>query len=95
MVAADARDHVIADDHRRHGGGVVELRIGERTFQRSLPVRASRLTRLLSGVSKNSQLPYMPDAAIADRAAGVRRVLVVPKFAAGARVGRPHVVGRR
>ncbi len=34
------------------------------------------------------------DAAIADGAAGVRRILVVPQLAAGARVGRPDVVGR-
>src|ERR1700693_6022422 len=81
MIAADADQDVIADDDGRNGGGVVELGIGDLHFPALLAGAGVQADELAIGRFKEQPVAVHPDAAVADGAAGVGWILIMPQLA--------------
>ena len=93
-VAGDADQHVILDHQRRHGREVAELGIGQFDVPAQLAVFGVERDQMAIGRFEVQPILVHADAALADVVA-LRFAEVVPDDAAGARIQRPDVIGRR
>ncbi len=94
VVAANAQNDVIANDDRRDCRSVIQLRIGNLHFPSFLASARVEAHQVTVGAFKEQPVLIHPHAAIADGAAGVRRICVVPELSAGANIGRPNIIRR-
>ena len=94
MVAADAGNDVIADDHGRDGRSVVELRVGQANLPTLLARSRVETHQVTVGRLKEQPVAVHTHAAVADGAARVGWILIVPQLAAGAGIGGPNMIGR-
>ena len=94
VVAADAGDDVVLDDHRRHRAVVELVEIADLLAPALLAVLDVQRHEMAVGRLEVQRVAEHRDAAVADVDAALRLPGVVPQLAAGARVERPHVIGR-
>ena len=94
-VAADADQHLLADDDRRARREVLALDVGDLVVPALLARRRVERDEVVVGRQEEDPVAVHADAAIADVDAAARLPEVVPDLAAGARVDGPHVIGRR
>ena len=94
-VVSGSGEHVVADDHRRHGREVLLVEIGD--FDVPALLAGPRIERdqvVVRRLEVEIVVPH-PHAAAADVGASLRLPVVVPELAAVARVDRPRIVRRR
>ena len=94
-VAADADDHLLADDHRRVGREVLALHVGDLVMPPFLARRHVERDEVVVGREEIQPVVEDADAAVADVVAAARLPGIVPGFPAGARIERPDVIRHR
>ena len=94
-VAADADDHLPADDHRRVGREILALHVGDLVMPALLAGRHVERHEVVVRRQEVQPVVEDADAAVADVVAAARLPRVVPDVAAGARVDRVDVIGHR
>ena len=94
-VAADADDHLLADDDRRVGREVLALHAGDFLVPALLAGRRVEGDEIVVGRQEVQPLLVDADAAVADVIAAARFPEVVPDLTSRARIDGPHMIGRR
>jgi len=94
MVAADAEDHMIANDDGSDGGSVIELGIGDSYFPALFTRPGVDADQVAIRGFEEEPILVHANATVTDRATGVGRIGVVPEFATGTYINSPGVVGR-
>ena len=94
-VAADAKQHLPADDDGRARRKVLALDVGDLVMPALFSRRRVERDEVVVRREEVQPVAEHADTAIADVDAAARLPEVVPVLAAGARVDRPHVIGRR
>ena len=92
MIAPDPNHDVIFNNDGRNRGGVIELRIRNLNFPTFLARFRVQANEVAIRRFEIEPVFIHPDASIANRAAGIGRILIVPQLAPGAHIGGPNIV---
>ena len=94
MVSADTQNHVVANNHRRNSGRVIQLRIGNLYLPAFFACPGIQAHKMTVWTFEEQPVLINTHAAIANSAARVGWICVMPKFSARSHVGGPHVIRR-